>query len=250
MNILVIIDNGIFFYPEFTRYLIKYLKYRKLSFGVVTKIKKSNSINRYLIKNFYQLRMSEIILLIYQQLKIIFLNFIKKNKSVVETIKDHQINFFKIEFDINKTTYQNKIKKICPDIIICSSSVILKRNILKIPKYGCINRHGSLLPANAGILPVFYSICKKDKASGFTIHLMNEKIDQGKILYQKKIKIINNNMFKTYKKIFLVSSKYFNIAITNLLKKKYVKPIYLDSYNSFPTNHDWKLFRKNKGKFV
>ena len=59
-----------------------------------------------------------------------------------------------------------------------------------------------------------------------------------------------NDNLKTYKKIFLVSSKYFNIAITNLLKKKYVKPIYLSSYNSFPTNHDWKLFRKNKGKFI
>tara|TARA_Y100000389_G_C17450986_1_gene514788 strand:+ start:1122 stop:1883 length:762 start_codon:yes stop_codon:yes gene_type:complete len=253
LKVLVVIDNGTFFYNTFASYIIKNLKYKKIHFAVVTHIKKSNSLNEYLMKHFYFLTFIEVIKLFYNVIKnkinsLFFFN--EHDDSLIQNLKKNNISYFKIKFDINKKKYEAQIKKIKPDLIICSSSVILKKNILKIPKFGCINRHSSLLPLNAGILPIFYAICQKRKFSGFTIHLMNEKIDKGKILYQKKIKIIDKNMFLTYKKIFLESAKYLNISIQNLQNKKFVKSPYPPTYNSFPSSYDWRIFRKNFGKFI
>ena len=47
------------------------------------------------------------------------------------------------------------------------------------------NRHSSYLPMNAGLWPAFYSISNKSDYTGTTIHIMNEKIDTGKIISQK-----------------------------------------------------------------
>ncbi|MDC3024352.1 methionyl-tRNA formyltransferase [Alphaproteobacteria bacterium] len=83
-----------------------------------------------------------------------------------------------------------KIKNLKPDIIVVFSyGNILPKAILDIPKWGCINIHASLLPKWRGASPVQYSLLKNEKETGFTIMLMNEKIDEGKILFKKTVKI-------------------------------------------------------------
>ena len=54
---------------------------------------------------------------------------------------------------------------------------------------GCINIHASLLPKWRGASPVQYSLLNNEKETGYTIILMNEQIDEGKILYKETVKI-------------------------------------------------------------
>ena len=61
---------------------------------------------------------------------------------------------------------------------------------------------------------------------------------------------VKHNHTKIYKDCFAISAKLIVIAIDNLINKKFLKVKYSNSYNSFPNNDDWKLFRKNKGKFI
>ena len=154
------------------------------------------------------------------------------------------------KYDINEIKYVNKIIDIKPDLIISSCSLIFKKEILSLPKYGCINRHSSLLPSNGGVYPVFHSISKGEKYSGVTIHCMTSKIDEGKILAQKKILNKDNNMSKIYKDCFSNSSELILMAIDNLINEKYLEQIFTKNYNSFPSNDDWNEFRKNNGKFI
>ena len=61
--------------------------------------------------------------------------------------------------------------------------------ILALPRFGCLNVHPSLLPANRGPVPLFWTFRKGDEQTGITIHLMDEKIDSGDILAQEPIQI-------------------------------------------------------------
>lgn len=256
MKILIIIDETVFFHPKFANELITGLKRQnhQILFGLVTKINKKNSIYYYFLKNIFKFKILEIFLLgtkffclSFFKNFLLFFNFYSSVKIV---LNHRKINFFEIKKNINKNTYIKKIKKYNPDIIVSSCSTIFSNEILKIPKYGCINRHSALLPSFGGILPVFYSIAYKKKYSGVTIHLMNKKIDGGKILAQKKILNIDKNLHKIYKECFKVSPDLIFKAIENLLKKKFLKPKYRKSYFSFPKKNDWIEFRKNHGKFI
>ncbi len=74
-------------------------------------------------------------------------------------------------------------------IIVAAYGKILPKKILEIPKYGAVNVHASLLPKYRGASPVQSAILEGEKETGVTLMLMNEKMDEGDILAQKKTKI-------------------------------------------------------------
>ncbi len=83
-----------------------------------------------------------------------------------------------------------KLKELKPDLVIVASyGKIIPKDILKIPKYGCLNVHGSLLPKYRGPSPIQTAILNNDKETGVTIILMDEKIDHGKIISNSKFLI-------------------------------------------------------------
>jgi methionyl-tRNA formyltransferase len=83
-----------------------------------------------------------------------------------------------------------QLKDLKPDVfVVASYGHILPKNILNIPKYGSLNVHASLLPKYRGASPIQEAILNKEKYTGVTIMLMNEKMDEGDILAQAKAKI-------------------------------------------------------------
>lgn len=82
------------------------------------------------------------------------------------------------------------IKGIAPDcIIVAAYGKILPKAMLDLPKYGCINVHGSLLPKYRGSAPIQWSVINGEKETGVTIMQMAEGVDTGDMLYQKAIPI-------------------------------------------------------------
>ena len=83
-----------------------------------------------------------------------------------------------------------KIREIGADLfIVAAYGKILPKEILEIPKFGAVNIHASLLPKYRGASPVQCAILAGEKETGITLILMNEKMDEGDILMQKKIEI-------------------------------------------------------------
>ena len=107
--------------------------------------------------------------------------------AVKTTAKEHGLNILQP----NKISlHEAEIKALNPDLIITASfGQIIPKKILKIPKYGCLNVHPSLLPKYRGATPVQKAILKEDKTTGVTIMLMDEKLDHGPIIKQKEMKI-------------------------------------------------------------
>lgn len=77
-----------------------------------------------------------------------------------------------------------------PDLIITAAyGQIIPKDMLDYPRYRCINTHGSLLPKYRGGSPIQTSIINGEEYTGMSIMFMEEKMDAGAVLYQKKIRI-------------------------------------------------------------
>ena len=77
-----------------------------------------------------------------------------------------------------------------PDVIVVVAfGQIIPLSILKMPKFGCVNIHGSLLPEYRGAAPIQWAVLDGEKETGITTILMDEGIDTGDILLKKTIKI-------------------------------------------------------------
>ena len=87
------------------------------------------------------------------------------------------------------------LKKIQPDcIVVAAYGQILPKEILELPKYGCINIHASLLPKYRGAAPIQYSILNGEKETGVTIMQMAEGLDTGDMLMKQSIPIHENEI--------------------------------------------------------
>ena len=105
------------------------------------------------------------------------------------------------------------IKNFKPDlIVVIAYGKILPKQILDIPKYGCVNIHASLLPKYRGAAPIQWSIINGDKYSGVTSMFMNEKLDSGDIIIKDKVLI---NPDETSEELM---ERLAPIAAKNLLK--------------------------------
>lgn len=91
-----------------------------------------------------------------------------------------------------------EIKAQKPDlIVVVAYGKILPKEILEIPKYGCINVHGSLLPEYRGAAPMQWSIINGDKKTGITTMFMDEGMDTGDMLLKEEIEILEEDNFES-----------------------------------------------------
>ena len=86
--------------------------------------------------------------------------------------------------DILDSKFKDKLKKMKPDLfLVCAYGKILSDDFIKIPTYGTLNIHPSLLPQYRGPSPVQNTIINLDDDSGYTIIKMDKGIDTGDILF-------------------------------------------------------------------
>jgi methionyl-tRNA formyltransferase len=75
-----------------------------------------------------------------------------------------------------------------PDVIgVACFSRLIPRVLIDLPRAGCLNVHPSLLPANRGPVPLFWTFREGCDTTGITIHFMEERMDRGAILAQEAI---------------------------------------------------------------
>ena len=125
------------------------------------------------------------------------INFAKKYK-----INKKIVNYNgSIENDnlILKELKKNKIDTIC----LAGFMKILSKNLIKKFDGKIFNIHPSLLPKYKGLNTHFRAIKNNEKFSGCTVHLVNSKLDSGKIILQKKVRVSNNETPKTLEKKIL-----------------------------------------------
>lgn len=167
-----------------------------------------------------------------------------KDPSILNYAKNQGIPVWDIKTP-NSKTFQEELKKLEPDIIINQSQNIIKKNLLDIPKIGVLNRHNALLPKNRGRLTPFWVLYKQEKETGVSIHFVEEGIDSGEIIVQKKFPISKKDTFNSIvKKNYELAPKAMIEAIDILAKGDYQlipNQDELATYNTVPTFKEaWK----------
>ena len=90
----------------------------------------------------------------------------------------------------NNEEFINEIKSLNPDVIcVVAYGKILPKEILEIPKYGCINVHASLLPKYRGAAPIQWSVLNGDKTTGVTTMYMDVGMDTGDMILKQEAQI-------------------------------------------------------------
>lgn len=90
----------------------------------------------------------------------------------------------------NNTEFLDEIRALAPDVIcVVAYGKILPKEILEIPKLGCINVHGSLLPKYRGAAPIQWAVLNGDKNTGITTMYMNEGMDTGDMILKEEVEI-------------------------------------------------------------
>lgn len=167
---------------------------------------------------------------------------------IKEVAKELKIDIFQPE-DIKKEV--DYIKSFNPDMIVtCAYGQIISKEILSIPKLGCINVHGSLLPKLRGGAPIHHAIINGDKETGITIMYMDESMDSGDIISQEKMPIGEDDTLDlVYEKMSLLGAKLLIEtlpSIINQTNKRIKQDNNLVTYGYNITKEEEKIdFNKN-----
>lgn len=85
-------------------------------------------------------------------------------------------------------TFIQSLRELEPEVIlVIAYGQILPKEILELPRYGCVNVHASLLPRYRGAAPIQWAVINGDEVTGVTTMLMNEGLDTGDILLKKEV---------------------------------------------------------------
>ena len=95
--------------------------------------------------------------------------------------------------DLKSYEFEQQLRALEADLFVVVAFRILPKNILEIPKIGSINLHASLLPKYRGAAPIHWAVINGEEETGCTIFFLDEKVDTGNILLQKKVPINDND---------------------------------------------------------
>lgn len=137
--------------------------------------------------------------------------------------------------------FAQQIEEVSPDIICVIAFKILPKSVYSLAKLGTFNVHGSLLPKYRGAAPIQWSIINGDKETGVTTFLLNDTVDTGNILLQKKCLISDTMTFGELYTEMMPLAADIAVETSELLMSGTFKPIPQDNSLASPAP---KLFRE------
>jgi methionyl-tRNA formyltransferase len=107
-----------------------------------------------------------------------------------------------------------------PDlVVVVAYGLILPRELLKIPKYGCLNVHPSLLPRWRGCAPIERCLMSDDSETGVCIMKVDEGIDSGEIISTRKIEISRNTNIRSLRRNLAIIGSEMLLDVIDELQK-------------------------------
>ena len=124
--------------------------------------------------------------------------------------------------NLKDSNFLNEIKLLKPDIFIVVAFRMLPKILWEIPKKGTINLHASLLPNLRGAAPIHWAIINGLKETGVSTFYINENIDCGEVIEQKKVSILENeNTGELYNKLKKIGALTILSSLEKIDKKDF-----------------------------
>jgi methionyl-tRNA formyltransferase len=130
---------------------------------------------------------------------------------------------------VREPMFIDTLRRLNADVIIVAAyGQILPKEVLALPKYGCLNIHASLLPAYRGAAPINWAIISGDTETGITIMQMDEGMDTGAVLMQECLPIDPGDTSGTLtEKLSALGARLITKALL-LLESGMLKPVVQD----------------------
>ena len=165
-----------------------------------------------------------------------------KNSPVKDYAIKNNISFYQPK-NLKNLDFIEVIKDLNPDFIIVVAFRMIPESIWKIPKFGTINLHASLLPNYRGSAPINWVLINNENQTGITSFFIDENIDTGDILFQQKIKIDERiNAGDLHDKLQYLAAEVTEKTIDGILKNK-LKPVKQVTISNLKTAY--KFDKKN-----
>ncbi len=134
------------------------------------------------------------------------------------------------------------IKNAKPDVIVVAAyGQILSKEILEVPRFGCINIHGSILPKYRGAAPIQRAVIDGEEETGVTIMQMGEGLDTGDMLKTARTKVERKTSEELYAELAALGAKLMLEVLTELEEGR-AKPVKQDEAKATYAN---MLFKKD-----
>ena len=129
-----------------------------------------------------------------------------------------------------------ELKKLDIDLIVtCAYGQIIPKEVLDLPKKGCVNVHASILPKYRGSAPIQWAIMNGDKKTGVTIMYMDEGMDTGDIIKIAEIPILDtDNVGTMHDKLSILGRDTLESVLNNLLNGIVIGIKQTDDYTLAP----------------
>jgi methionyl-tRNA formyltransferase len=145
---------------------------------------------------------------------------------------------------VREPAFIDELRKLNPEVIIVAAyGQILPKEVLALPKYGCINIHASLLPAYRGAAPINWAVIHGDKETGITIMQMDEGMDTGAVLMQESLPIGPKDTSGTLTETLSTLGARLITKALPLVQSGILKPIVQDGSKATPA----PLLKKENG---
>lgn len=137
---------------------------------------------------------------------------------------------------IRTPEFEETLRAFNPDaIVVAAFGRILPANILKLPRFGCINIHASLLPKYRGAAPIQWAIINGEKYTGVTIMQMDEGLDTGNIIAFEQIDILDDDNTESVSNMLSVAGAELIVGVLDQVESQ-------QSVTSIPQNHSQATF--------
>lgn len=147
---------------------------------------------------------------------------------------------------LNAKATRLRIAEYKPDIIISvAANEIFSKELLSIPRLGTLNLHSGLLPRYRGLLPTFWAMKNAEKEIGISVVLMDEGIDSGEVLVQRRIPFSGQSHAEVIRATKHLGMEALVTAVSLLQKGRYERSPNESTnatYYSFPRREDVKEF--------
>ncbi len=156
---------------------------------------------------------------------------------------------------VNAKPYLDRLRSLDLDLVISiNASQVFRHDLLALPRLGCINVHGALLPKYRGRLPSFWVLANGERETGATVHFMNEALDDGPILLQERVPIAPDDTQDTLIRKTKATGARLVIEAIDRLEHGSVRTQPNDrseaTYYSFPTRADGRRLRQQGRRFL
>jgi methionyl-tRNA formyltransferase len=116
----------------------------------------------------------------------------KINQSPVKVFtSENNIPVFQPE-KLRNPEFLEELRKLDADVFVVVAFRMMPKVLFEMPKMGTFNLHASLLPDYRGAAPINYAVINGEEKTGATTFFINEKIDEGNILLQEEIPVLEN----------------------------------------------------------